>query len=179
MHRDGLFHEADRFAHERHLGQTRKDARGTAYIEHPRAVVRVLRDIGCIHDENVLIAGLLHDVIEDTATTPKELRARFGVKISQIVLEVSDDKRLPKVARKYLQVRGAPFVSPEAKLVKLADKICNLMDILDAPPEGWGAERKREYFRWSKAVVDGLRGINEPLESEFDRIYERMTEITT
>ena len=108
MHRGGLFHEADRFAHERHLGQTRKDARGTAYIEHPRAVVRVLRDIGCIHDENVLIAGLLHDVIEDTATTPKELRARFGVKISQIVLEVSDDKRLPKVARKYLQVRGHP-----------------------------------------------------------------------
>lgn len=178
MECESLLHQADRFADERHSGQSRKDARCTAYIEHPRAVMRILKDVGKVADQDVLIAGLLHDVIEDTPTSSEELCTRFGNRISRIVQEVSDDKRLPKMARKYLQIKGAPFVSREAKLVKLADKICNLKDILESPPEGWSIERKREYFRWAKAVVDGLRGVNVPLEAEFDRIYERMTEIT-
>lgn len=179
MKMEGLLLEADCFADARHHGQTRKDAKRTAYIEHPRSVVKVLREVGNILDEEVLAAGLLHDVIEDTPTTFSELKSRFGDKISRIVVEVSDDKRLPKIARKYLQVNGAPFVSTEAKLVKLADKICNLIDILESPPEGWSIDRKQEYFHWSKSVVDGLRGVNEPLEAEFDRLFDRMTEITS
>ena len=141
---DPFFLEARRFAAERHSGQTRKDALGTPYIEHPEAVALVLMEIGQVEDVEVLAAALLHDVLEDTSTRASEMKDRFGKRVTQIVSEVSDDKRLPKIARKYLQVRGAPYISKEAKLVKLADKICNLRDILESPPKGWGVERKRE-----------------------------------
>lgn len=171
--------EAERFAASRHQGQTRKDAARTPYIEHPRALVHLLRETGGVRDIDVLAAGFLHDVIEDTDTTPRELRAAFGQTITRIVIEVSDDKRLPKIARKFLQVQGAPFVSREAKLVKLADKICNLRDILDSPPVGWSFARRQEYFRWSKSVVDGLRGVNVGLEAEFDRVYGRISELSS
>lgn len=175
---DPFYLVAKQFAEERHSGQTRKDARATPYIEHPVAVASLLIQVGGVTDLDVVVAALLHDVLEDTPTNAKELKVRFGERVTRIVREVSDDKRLPKVARKYLQVKGAPFISPEAKLVKLADKICNVRDILESPPMGWHYERKMEYFLWSKSVVDGLRGVNHPLESAFDRVFQRQHELT-
>jgi guanosine-3',5'-bis(diphosphate) 3'-pyrophosphohydrolase len=123
------------------------------------------------------MAAVLHDTVEDTETTPAELAARFGERIAGIVMEVTDDKALPKDTRKRLQVEHAPRLSPEARLVKLADKICNLRDILASPPSGWPPERKRDYFDWAKAVVDGLRGVNQPLEILFDATYDRKPEL--
>src|SRR5207237_739536 len=84
-------------------------------------------------------AALLHDTIEDTNTTYEELVEAFGDKIASIVAEVTDDKLLPKDERKRLQVEHAASISHEAKLVKLADKICNLEDILHSQPAGWGS----------------------------------------
>jgi len=81
---------------------------------------------------------------------------------------VTDDKCLDKAERKRLQVEHAPNISRRAKLVKLADKICNLRDIAAAPPAGWSVERKREYFEWARAVVDGLRGVHPGFERLFD-----------
>ena len=75
--------------------------------------------------------------------------------------------------RKELQVIHAPHLSRRAKLVKLADKICNLRDLGSSPPVGWPAKRKREYFDWAKRVVDGLRGAHPGLERAFDRAYRR------
>ena len=175
---DPMYLAAKQFAADRHSGQTRKDAKATPYIEHPVAVARLLIQVGDVSDRDVLVAALLHDVLEDTPTKAKELKVHFGERVTRIVQEVSDNKRLPKIARKYLQVRGAPFISPEAKLVKLADKICNVRDILESPPMGWGLERKHQYFMWSKSVVDGLRGVNQPLESTFDQVFQRLQELT-
>jgi guanosine-3',5'-bis(diphosphate) 3'-pyrophosphohydrolase len=67
---------------------------------------------------------------------------------------VTDDKGLPKKRRKALQIEHAMHLSESAKLVKLADKICNLRDILASPPKDWPIERKREYFDWAKKVID-------------------------
>lgn len=172
-----VYLDAYRFAEVRHLGQTRKDESRTPYIQHPLAVVSVLVNVGAVRDVDVLAAALLHDVIEDTETRPDEMRQRFGTRITRIVEEVSDDKRLPKIARKYLQVRGAPYLSPAARLVKLGDKICNLVDILESPPKGWDLKRKEQYFDWAKDVVDGLRGSSAPLEARFDEIYQRKSEL--
>jgi GTP diphosphokinase / guanosine-3',5'-bis(diphosphate) 3'-diphosphatase len=72
--------------------------------------------------------------------------------------------------RKQLQVEHAPHASHEAKLVKLADKICNLRDILASPPANWDSERKLEYFKWAERVVAGVRGTNAYLEKIFDAL---------
>jgi len=71
----------------------------------------------------------------------------------------------------------APHLSREARLVKLADKICNLQDILAAPPADWSAERKRDYFSWAGKVVAGIRGVHPRLETVFDALVERQREI--
>lgn len=101
----------------------------------------------------------------------------FGATVTGIVLEVTDDKSLDKAVRKEEQVRHASHISPEAKLVKLADKICNLRDILASPPADWSADRKRAYFDWAARVVAGLRGVHPTLEAVFDGLYGRQAEL--
>jgi len=168
--------KAAAFAAEKHRDQRRKDAEASPYINHPIALANVLANEGGVTDTNVICAALLHDTIEDTETTEAELRAAFGDEITDIVLEVTDDKSLAKHVRKQRQIDHAPHISAEAKLVKLADKICNLRDILESPPAGWSAERKQEYFDWAAKVVDGGRGAHPALEAAFDRIYARRAE---
>ena len=125
----------------------------------------------------MLCAALLHDTVEDTATTHEELVDAFGSRIARIVAEVTDDKSLAKEERKRLQVEHAPALSHEAKLVKLADKICNLRDVAERPPAKWDLARRQEYFDWAKQVIDGLRGAPgeemRRLEAAFDAAYTR------
>ncbi|MEM5339841.1 HD domain-containing protein [Paraburkholderia azotifigens] len=163
---------ATAFAADRHRNQRRKDAEASPYINHPIALADVLANEGDVADEAVLVAAILHDTIEDTETSMDELVAQFGREAAAIVAEVTDDKTLPKAERKRLQVEHASAISGKAQLVKLADKICNLRDIAACPPADWSVERKREYFDWAKAVVDGLRGVHPVLEAAFDRAYE-------
>lgn len=165
--------EALEFASIKHKDQRRKDAEASPYINHPIALAKVLSVEGGIHDPAVICGALLHDTIEDTETTEDELRARFGGEITKIVLEVTDDKSLPKAERKRQQIIHAGHASNKAKLVKLADKISNLRDILNQPPTDWTLQRKQEYFDWAKAVVDQVGGASEPLAAIFDEIYAR------
>lgn len=168
--------KAAKFAAEKHKNQRRKDADASPYINHPLALASVLAVEGGIENPDVICASLLHDTIEDTKTTAEELAAIFGDKVTGIVLEVTDDKNQDKAVRKKEQVRHAPHISTEAKLVKLADKICNLRDILTPPPADWSSDRKREYFDWAARVVAGLRGSHAGLERIFDEIYDRHIE---
>ncbi len=168
-----LWLDALAFAAERHRDQRRKDAVASPYINHPIALACVLANEAGIVDAEVLAAALLHDTIEDTETTGDELRARFGERIAAIVEEVTDDKNLPKAERKRLQIVHAKELSHEAKLVKLADKTCNLRDMAVNPPADWPLTRRIEYFDWAKAVIDGLRGTNAVLEAMFDDAYSR------
>ena len=170
-----LLLKARAFAAHKHREQRRKDADASPYINHPIALADVLVNEGGVTDVEVLCAALLHDTVEDTATTHEELVDAFGSRIARIVAEVTDDQRLPKAERKRLQVEHAPHLSHEAKLVKLADKVCNLRDVAERPPAGWDLQRRREYFAWAKQVIDGLRGApgNEVrrLEAAFDAAY--------
>ena len=165
------------FAAHKHRDQRRKDAEASPYINHPIALADVLVNEAGVTDTEVLCAALLHDTVEDTATTHEELVDAFGSRIARIVAEVTDDQRLPKAERKRLQVEHAPHLSHEAKLVKLADKICNLRDVVDRPPAKWDLARRREYFDWAKRVVDRLRGAQgaeaRRLEAAFDAAYAR------
>jgi guanosine-3',5'-bis(diphosphate) 3'-pyrophosphohydrolase len=172
-----LLIEAISFAAEKHRNQRRKDASASPYINHPIALADVLANEGHVTDIDVLCAAVLHDTIEDTETTVAELENRFGPRIASIVVEVTDDKSLPKQVRKQLQIEHAARASREAKLVKLADKICNLRDILNAPPADWPAERKQAYFDWAAQVVANIRGIHPGLEAAFDELYARTAEL--
>jgi len=159
------------FAAHKHRDQRRKDREASPYINHPIALADVLVNEGGVSDVEVLCAALLHDTVEDTATTHEELVDAFGARVARIVAEVTDDKTLSKADRKRLQVEHAARLSPEAKLVKLADKICNLRDVAERPPASWDLARRREYFDWAKQVVDGLRGAHPRLEAAFDAAY--------
>ena len=161
------------FSASKHRDQRRKDVEASPYINHPIALVDVLVNEGGILNWDVLCAALLHDTIEDTQTTSEELTKAFGKNVASIVLEVTDDKALPKAERKLQQVAHAPHFSHEAKLVKLADKICNLRDILASPPSGWDVKRKQAYFEWAAAVVAGIRGSNSKLEKIFNALLEK------
>jgi guanosine-3',5'-bis(diphosphate) 3'-pyrophosphohydrolase len=172
-----LILRAARFAAEKHKRQRRKDVDGSPYIHHPLEVALVLAAEGGVEDPETLAAALLHDTLEDTATTPAELVALFGEKVAGIVGEVSDDKRLPKAVRKEEQVRHAPELSAEAKLVKLADKISNMRDILAFPPADWSSARRQEYFDWAFRVIAGVRGAHPVLEGVFDEVMARRDEL--
>lgn len=167
----GLILKALEFAARKHRDQRRKGAEGSPYINHPIALAYALCNEGKITDPLVIAAAILHDTLEDTDTEVAELVREFGAEIAHIVLEVSDDKRLPNTERKRLQIERAPHLSPKAKLVMLADKICNLRDMHTTPPVGWSVERQREYFDWARGVVAGMRGIHKALEDIFDAAY--------
>lgn len=164
----GLILKALNYAAEKHSGQKRKDSAASPYINHPIQVTEILWRIGEVRDPVLLLASILHDTIEDTDATPGEIRARFGEEVQAIVLEVTDDKNLPKEVRKQRQVETAPHKSPRAKMLKIADKISNVEDIIYTPPQDWSLERRQEYLLWSERVVAGLRGVNEKLERRYD-----------
>lgn len=164
---------AAEFAAHKHRDQKRKGTNASPYINHPIDLAKILVEEGGISDANVIAAALLHDTLEDTETSEQELIGRFGESVAGIVAEVTDTKWLQKRARKQLQISKASKSSHEAKLVKIADKIANLRDIIADAPADWSLERQREYFDWAKNVIDGLRGTNEALERKFDSLYRQ------
>jgi guanosine-3',5'-bis(diphosphate) 3'-pyrophosphohydrolase len=161
------------FAADKHRAQRRKDAAASPYINHPIAVAETLVSIGGVREAVTIVAAILHDTIEDTETSGEELEAQFGAQIRAVVEEVTDDTTLPGEVRKRLQVERARHKSLPARLVKLADKICNVRDLVEAPPAGWSAERRRRYVDWARAVIDELRGSNAALEARFDELCAR------
>jgi len=165
----GLLLTAINFSADRHRPQRRKDTLKSPYINHPIEVAELLWRVGGIRDQAVLLAAVLHDTIEDTETTPEEIGSIFGEEVMGIVLECTDDKALPYLDRKRLQIETAPHKSEKAKLVKLADKICNIHDLNQSPPRWWPKIQKQEYLLWSEKVVAGLRGVNQELEALYDQ----------
>jgi guanosine-3',5'-bis(diphosphate) 3'-pyrophosphohydrolase len=155
---------ASNFAAHKHRDQRRKGGDALPYINHPIAVANLLANEAGITDPVVLAAAVLHDTIEDTDTTAEELEGAFGSDIAGVVVEVTDDKSLPKHERKRLQIEHAGHISHRAQLVKLADKICNLRDMTRSPPVDWSLERRREYFAWAKRVVEPMSGQNATLD---------------
>ncbi|MEZ5345502.1 MAG: HD domain-containing protein [Pyrinomonadaceae bacterium] len=164
--------KASDFAAKKHTRQTRKGANAEPYINHPLEVAKLLVEVGEVNDTDVIAAALLHDTIEDTDTSEKEVTEVFGEKICAFVLEVTDDKSLPKAERKQKQIEHAPHLSHGAKQIKLADKISNIRDIVGNPPENWSQLRKLEYVEWGVKVVSGLRGANSGLEKMFDDLVK-------
>jgi GTP diphosphokinase / guanosine-3',5'-bis(diphosphate) 3'-diphosphatase len=159
------------FAAEKHSGQRRKGTAAEPYVNHLLEVAELVSSTLPEPDTNLVIAALLHDTIEDTGVTKEELVQAFGSDVADLVMEVTDDKSLPKAERKRLQIVNASNISVRAQAIKLADKISNLRAILASPPADWSGERRREYCEWAKQVVDGLTAPNQTLKAEFEWLY--------
>ena len=161
---------ASEYAAKQHREQRRKGADGCPYINHPIEVAALLADVGGVEDVAILCAALLHDTVEDTPTTFEDLTSLFGHAVMTLVAEVSDDRSLPRDERKRLQILHAAKLSTGAKLIKLADKLCNVRDMIQHPPANWSRERKLGYIAWSIQVVDEIRGVHPQLEAHFDAV---------
>ncbi len=161
------------FAAYKHRHQRRKGVKAIPYINHPIALADLLVRTAKVNDPQIIATALLHDTVEDTCTTNSELRKEFGTVIARLVAELTDDKSLPSEVRKRRQVEHAPSLSPKARMVKLADKTCNLRDIIQDPPAKWPLKRKQEYFDWAKEVVDKIRGTDTRLEKAFDQAFAK------
>lgn len=136
------------FAEQRHHGQFRKD--GDPYITHPLAVAHILADLQM--GINTITAGLLHDVLEDTNTTPDELEQKFGAIVRQLVEGVTklhhsekqfeifseaDRRRLSlrKTAENLRRLLIAVSDDLRVMIIKLADRLHNMQTLDALPPE--------------------------------------------
>lgn len=120
--------EAIDFAVWAHEGQKRKDGK-TPYIVHPLAVALLLAKAGA--NEETVIAGLLHDIVEDCSVTRERVESEFGRKVANIVQEITE---APKIftwrMRKAEVLRGIPKMTKEALMVKSADIVHNLNNLI-------------------------------------------------
>lgn len=155
------------FSAERHRHQRRKDRDASPYINHPIQVAEELLSCG-LTDTTTILAAILHDTLEDTRTEAREIADIFGEDVLAVVREVTDDTSLPRAERRHLQVAGAPGRSTAARLLRIADKTCNVRDLAHSPPADWSPERKREYLDWTAKVVDACRGTNAELEGRYN-----------
>jgi (p)ppGpp synthase/HD superfamily hydrolase len=156
-----------------HVHQRRKGSAQEPYVNHLLEVASLVTQATDGTDTDVVIAALLHDAVEDQNVSAEAIASEFGKRVADIVMEVTDDKSLPKEVRKRLQIESAPNKNREAKLIKLADKTSNVRAVADSPASDWSVERRSEYVDWAKRVVAGLRGTNQWLEQQFDEAVER------
>lgn len=151
------------FTAERHAHQRRKGPGGEPYINHLIEVGQLLAEMGAVEDRDILIAGILHDILEDTPTTGEEVATRFGSRVGQLVAAVSDDKMLPKAERKAKILEHLASAEDAVKLIKLADLCSNIRSI----PADWSPDRLAEYFAWARQAAALCAGVSPPLDAVF------------
>ena len=163
--------EAAVFAALKHQYQRRSGYDKLPYINHLLKVADALIRIGGERDEALLLAGVLHDVLEDTEVTTAELAQLFGNETAAIVLELTDDMSLPYMERKWLQVEKAHLLSEKARKIRLADKATNIRDIFSYPLD-WTLEKKMDYLANAQQVAARIRGANPKIDVWFDETVE-------
>ena len=172
-----LICEAAELAARRHLGQQRKGRGDEPYINHLAEVANLLAVATDGADAELVGAGWLHDTIEDTETTRKELAGKFGERVASLVAEVTDDMNLPKARRRQKQIEDAPHKSPGAKLIKIADKISNIRARIVKRPNKKQRDDLADYVAFSEKVVAGCRGTNARLDAEFDEAVKAASRV--
>ena len=168
MHPICLVSEAAEFAASRHTGMARKGRGNEPYVNHLAEVANLLAAVTGGRDAELVAVGWLHDTIEDTATTRDELAEKFNERVANLVVEVTDDMRLPKSERRRLQIVESPGKSSSAKLLKIADKISNIRARIHSDSTAEERADLKDYVDWAEQVVAGCRGGNAALDQMFD-----------
>jgi (p)ppGpp synthase/HD superfamily hydrolase len=124
--------KAFRYAAAKHAGQTRKQT-AVPYLSHLMAVTSLVLEGG--GDEQMAIAALLHDVVEDCGGTPRlrEVRRKFGARVAKIVQGCTDsfsDPKLPWIVRKEEYLKRLKHEDVETRLVSASDKLHNVRSVI-------------------------------------------------
>lgn len=168
--------EARKFAKMKHRGLKRKDGI-TPSLRHLSQVVKRLERMG-VNDSDILSAGWLHDVIEDTDITYDEIQKRFGRNVAEMVVAVSKDNRLPKKKRDAQYVRQLKNCSFGAKLIKLGDIVANLADLersnYSSAKKADAVKQKVRYLRVIKPRISARKTRIPGLESIEDELNEHL-----
>jgi (p)ppGpp synthase/HD superfamily hydrolase len=162
-----------------HIHQRRKGQAAEPYVNHLIEVAGLVTAATEGREPDAVIAALLHDSVEDQDVAIELIASQYGQKVAGIVMEVTDDKSLPKAERKRLQVETAGQKSREARLIKLADKTSNVRAIANSPPPDWSVERRLDYVRWAREVVAQVRGTSPWLEQQFNEAANQAEQSAT
>ena len=153
------------FAALKHQGQTRIHADWVPYLIHPLRVALVLFSEGGVVEEDLLVAALLHDTLEDTRTLPEEITTLFGGRILLLVEELTE---VPG------QSTAHPKMSLESKVVKLADRTHNLRDLIDHPPKVWRKDKVTNFLQRSRELLQTLKGAHAVLEKKYSEAFDAL-----
>ena len=156
-----------------HQGQFRKDPNlKIPYIAHPVAVGMMLAQHG--YDEDVIMAGILHDTVEDTDVTMEDLRRDFGDTVADLVDHCSEqDKSLPWEERKKRYIEHLKTAPQEAQAISCCDKTHNMMSMLDSGPVIWEKLTRGKEIQISR-YGQMLSVFQETLPPEMVRKYEEV-----
>ena len=135
--------KAHSYAYFKHKGQFRDDGT-TPYFSHPFQVAQILKMINHF-DPNLIAAGYLHDVLEDTETTYEELLAEFNQDIADLVNEVTDEGKRDSYGKYFPRLKTQRGV-----MLKFADRLSNLSDM-----SSWDEKKVQWYLNKSKFWKDG------------------------
>jgi len=147
-----LIIQAAQFARNAHERQKRKYS-GLPYIVHPARVAGRVA-VHPLADEEMVAAAFLHDVVEDTPYTLKEIEAEFGQRVAQLVNELTKPDAIShevRSGRKGRELKQLADASQRAKIIKLLDRIDNLQDMRDAP-----REFVEQYCQESRNLADAI-----------------------
>ncbi|MBY8984173.1 MAG: bifunctional (p)ppGpp synthetase/guanosine-3',5'-bis(diphosphate) 3'-pyrophosphohydrolase [Candidatus Lokiarchaeota archaeon] len=158
------FWDAINFAFAKYRYLTRQSTK-IPYVIHPIRITTILRAVGFneFDHADLMIAALFHDLLEDTDISLKEIEDQFGKRVGEIIFELTipkgvigleKDKWLEKFENK----------SKEAKIIKIADRIDNLMDMKDI----WDEKKQRSYTNQARIILKSCRDANEQLALKLD-----------
>ena len=177
MNTQEQFNQAIVFATQRHAGQVRKGT-DTPYIVHPLETMLILSNMNA--DINVQIAGVLHDVLEDTDTTAAEIAALFGDDVANLVQHHSEDKSKSWAERKTTAIVALKQADDRIKMLVLADKLSNLRSIArdyaalgDGVWERFNAPKEKQAWYYN-GILDALSDLQQYTETA--DAYRELTE---
>jgi guanosine-3',5'-bis(diphosphate) 3'-pyrophosphohydrolase len=166
----GIVLDAVAFSAEKHRLQVKSNEKKTPYIIHPLEVADHVARIGGVYDKDVLVAALLHDVLDGTTATEKEIGKLYGKNVASYVVEMTTTKGIPLKEQKKEQIRSAFHQTPSVAIIKLSDKLSNLEALSKNPPSGWSRDRIDQYFQWAQSVIENLPEANLPLKKEVKHV---------
>lgn len=174
-----------------HLGQTRKSD-GSPYILHPYSVAFILANY--TNDEDLIAAGLLHDVLEDVdGYERKDIAKEFGERVAQLVSDVSEDVSLKKekgekaswVERKTKYLEHLKGASDDSVMLSCADKIHNLSSLVEEHKEKgdriwekFNAPKDKKLWYYEEILKIAREKLDSEIVNELETLYDKAKNIS-